>query len=116
MFVSTIHEIHFPRMDQAINTHITYLRESADAFQSLKQIFDGHFHDIYARFRLVKRQNFKLILIFSTEDIEKIENLIDMSFESAINLEQIEMLRIAVFNIVDSEIYDPNELLKEGQS
>ena len=55
-----------------------------------------------------------LILIFSTEDIEKIDNLIDMSFESAINLEQIEMLRIAVFNIVDSEIYDPNELLKEG--
>ena len=33
-----------------------------------------------------------------------------------INLEQIEMLRIAVFNIVDSEIYDPNELLKEGKS
>ena len=57
-----------------------------------------------------------LILIFSTEDIEKIDNLIDMSFESAINLEQIEMLRIAVFNIVDSEIYDPNELLKEGKS
>ena len=37
-----------------------------------------------------------------------------MTFESAINLEQIEMLRKAVSNIVDSEIYDPNELIKEG--